>query len=130
MANRKLIKQLDIVFKLYIRMRDLPNGYGVCCSCNKFLLFSQSDGGHFINCGKMPTRWDETNVHAQCRACNRFSEGNGPGYTLFMVDRYGRDHVEYLIEKSKSYAGHIDYELQQMIKDYKQKIKDIGYVKL
>jgi len=125
MAKPALKKKLDNIFKLYIRMRDLPNGYGNCCSCNRQILFSESDGGHFINCGAMPVRWDEMNVHAQCRPCNRFKEGNGPGYTLFMIDRYGRDRVQLLIQKSEVTTKYWDFEVEMMIKDYRARVKDM-----
>lgn len=73
----------------------------------------------------MPTRWREDNVHAQCRACNRFDEGNAAGYTLFMIDKYGKQHVEYLRSLSREYAGFSEEDILLLIKHYQKLTKDL-----
>lgn len=119
------VKRLDIVFKKWIRNRDCPEGYGNCCSCGKYVLYGDTDGGHFINCRWMATRWREDNVHAQCRSCNRFDEGNGPGYNAFMLDKYGKKHVEYLRALSRETAQFTIPEIELMIKDYRERLRAI-----
>lgn len=114
---------MDTVFSLYIRTRDRHGDWFVCCSCRQTKPYSQADAGHFINRRFMATRWREDNVHAQCRSCNRFNEGNGPGYTLFMLERYGKQHVEFLDALKNEIVKFTDYEIELMIKDYKQKLK-------
>jgi hypothetical protein len=83
----------------------------------------QADAGHFINRRWMATRWREDNVHAQCRSCNRFDEGAGAGYTLFMIDKYGREHVEYLRLIKNETMKFSDFEVDLMLKEYKAKNK-------
>lgn len=125
MASKALIKKMDIVFSKYIRLRDSSGGIFTCCSCGKTKLFEQADAGHFINRRWMAIRWDERNVHAQCRSCNRFDEGNSIGYTRFMLKKYGEDVVD-LLESLKTPYKWTDGEVGILIKDYKQKIKEMS----
>ena len=126
MASKAKIKALDTVFSKYTRLRDMnDNGYGYCCSCGKSITYSTCDAGHFINRKWMALRWDERNVHAQCRACNRFDEGNNAGYFRFMQRRFGDDTIDLLLSKKVSHKW-TDFELDILIKEYKEKIKALS----
>lgn len=126
MTNRKkLIIKLDKVFSKYIRLRDSSNGIFKCCSCGQLKPYSSADAGHFINRRWMSTRWREDNVHAQCSSCNRFDEGNAIGYTLFMINKYGKSHVEYLNSLKNAGCKYTEWELQVLIDEYKEKLKDV-----
>ena len=124
MADKKLVKKLDTVFSKYIRQRDSFNEMFKCCSCGQIKPYASADAGHFINRRWMATRWREDNVHAQCSACNRFDEGNAVGYTLFMIDKYGKPHVEYLQSLKNQTMKYSDWELQVLIDEYKTKLKE------
>lgn len=125
--NRTLEKKLDYAFKRWVRFRDTePHGdtrTGRCCSCGGYKLFDELDGGHFINVKWRATRWHEQNAHAQCRACNRFDEGNAAGYAIFMLNKYGQKQVEYLMALSKTAAKWTDFDGELMLKDYRQRLK-------
>ena len=123
--NRTLVKKIDKVFSLYIRKRDSKNGVSICCSCGVRKPYEYFDAGHFINRRFMATRWREDNCHAQCRSCNRFSEGDAAGYALFMLDKYGKKQVEYLRALRQQTAKFTDTEGELMLADLKQKIKDL-----
>jgi len=123
MADKKLVKKLDIIFSKFIRSRDNYNGMFKCCSCGQYKPYEQADCGHFINRRWMATRFREDNCHAQCRSCNRFDEGNAVGYTMFMIDKYGKEHVEYLQAIKNAGYKYTDFELEVLIKEYKQKLK-------
>ena len=123
MADKKLVKKLDIIFSKFIRSRDNNNGMFKCCSCGQYKPYEQADCGHFINRRWMATRFREDNCHAQCRSCNRFDEGNAVGYTMFMIDKYGKEHVEYLQAIKNAGYKYTDFELEVLIKEYKQKLK-------
>jgi hypothetical protein len=101
-------------------MRDSEDGFFICCSCGQRKPFEQADAGHFINRRWMALRYDERNVHAQCRSCNRFDEGNMIGYTRFMLKTYGEDIVDLLESMKKPYKW-TDGELEILIKDLKNK---------
>ena len=125
MMNKKLEKKLDKAFSEYIRFRDTRGGFGRCVSCGAYKDYGQLDAGHFINRKWRATRWHEDNVHAQCIPCNRFSEGDAAGYALYMLDRYGRDKVDYLRSLSRTTAKFTDSEGELMLLDFKKKLKDL-----
>ncbi len=124
--KKTIVRKLDKIFADYIKLRDCPDGYGKCCSSGRYLPKDQMDAGHFINRKWMATRWHEDNVHAQSRSDNRFNEGNPAGYALFMIEKYGKKHVEYLLALSRERAGFTDSDGELMIKQYKQKIKELS----
>lgn len=125
MASKSLIKKLDIVFSKYIRLRDSTNGMFICCSCGQMKPYEMADAGHFINRRWMSVRWREDNVHAQCSACNRFDEGNAAGYARFMDKKYGPAHVDSLMALKNAGQKWSDFEVELLIKEYKQKTKDL-----
>jgi hypothetical protein len=126
MASKSLVKKLDTVFSKYIRLRDSESSMFRCCSCSQYKPYEQADAGHFINRKWMPTRWREDNVHAQCISCNRFDEGNAVGYAMFMLNKYGKGHVEYLQALKNSGHKYTDFELTLLIAEYKEKIKTLA----
>ena len=120
MANKLLVKKLDKVFSLYIRKRDSTDDeWFECCSCRKIKPYEQMDAGHWAGRRHMATRWNENNVHGQCRHCNRFCEGNPAGYALFMARVYGLDHMEYLESLSRTTVKFTDEDLKSKIEFYK-----------
>ena len=130
MASSKMIKKMDYAFKRYIRLRDTKDGYFKCCSCGQLKPYALADGGHFINCRWMSVRWNETNVHAQCSSCNRFDEGNSAGYAIFMINKYGQKHVDYLLALKNQTAKWTDFELDILVKEYRVKYKALESNKL
>ena len=63
------------------------------------------DAGHYIKRQYNMTRFDERNVHCQCRACNRFKGG--------MMD-------EYAINLERDYGQGILQEFEQLKHEIKQ----------
>ena len=126
MASSTRIKALDKVFSMYIRLRDSKEFDFTafrCCACRQIKPFSMADAGHFVNRRFMSVRWNETNVNAECSACNRYEESNSSGYSLFMLKKYGKNHIEYLDGLKRTPAKFIDSELKLIELDYKKKIK-------
>ena len=119
----KLIKKLDRVFSLYIRLRDSGEGYGKCCTCGKVGHYKEMDAGHFQTRAFHGTRYDERNVNLQCRFCNRFREGCGPDYFLFMQDKYG-DEVIDEIRANKS-GKFTTWDLEELIEHYKELVGEM-----
>lgn len=71
-STASLVKKLDRVFSLYIRLRDskpFNHQYFRCISCGQIKPFDQMDCGHFIGRTHMATRFDEDNCHGECRMC-------------------------------------------------------------
>ena len=123
--KKALVRKLDTTFSKYIRLRDTKDGYGKCCSCGNLKTYAELDCGHFINRKWLATRWNEENCHVQCISCNRFDEGNGAGYTLYMVDTFGRERVDYLRALSRETQKFTDSEGELLISHYKAEIKKL-----
>jgi len=127
MAKKKTLKywktKIDKPFHEYIRRRDADNnsGYCKCFSCNKPIHFTESDAGHFIGRGALSTRWDEENVYAQCRKCNRFQYGRQYEYSL----KLGSDLSEQLLIKSKQIFKLADFEYMEIFETFRDKLAEV-----
>jgi hypothetical protein len=73
----------------------------------------------------MATRYDEMNCNAQCRACNRFDEGNIQGYRKGLIDKHGLHMVEMLEIKKFNVCPMKEVDLDILITYYKQKLAKI-----
>lgn len=124
--RQKLIVKLDTIFSLFIRLRDSDqNGVCKCITCGDFKHYTEMDGGHFITRENMATRWDEENDHAQCQKCNRFQSGKQFEHGLAIDKKHGPGTASKLLVKSKSPCNFEDFELEAMIKYYKDAVKEL-----
>ena len=110
------------------RLEDADdNGYCQCVSCRKYAHWKEGDGGHFIPKGHS-SYWSlrEENIHFQCRGCNSFGMRFGTAsnqYTLWMVDKYGREFVDQMeIEKGWP-IKYSKSEYLEMTADWNKQIK-------
>ena len=118
--------KLDRIFSEYIRLRDADeHGYCRCISCGKIVHRKQCDAGHFVNRRHMSLRYDEKNVNAQCRACNRFDEGNMTGYHAGLIKKYGESVIMYfeLKKHNVSRMGKTEYII--LINYYSEKVTEL-----
>jgi len=81
----KLKKGLDAAFSKWIRLRD---SY-ICFTCGKRGDQASMQNGHYVSRVYLATRWDESNCHCQCVACNVFKHGNMTAYAARMISKYG-----------------------------------------
>jgi len=127
MAKKKTLKywktKIDKPFHEYIRRRDADNntGYCKCISCGKKVHFTETDAGHFIGRQHLITRYDERNVHAQCRKCNRFEYGRQYEYSIAL----GSDLADELLQKSRGVLKLTDPEWQEIFETYKTKLQEL-----
>jgi len=119
-ASRKtLIKKLDRIFSLYIRLRDSDKkGFCKCISCQKKFLFEDVDAGHFIGRRHLSTRYDPENVYAQCRYCNRYLSGNQYLYSI-SLEKIKKGLPKKLLKKSREILKLSNDELISLITKYK-----------
>lgn len=118
--------RLDSIFSEYIRIRDSDqNGMTKCISCGKLQHWKDVDCGHYINRKHSSTRYDEKNCNAQCRACNRFDEGNMQGYRKGLIKKYGEKEVELLEIKKFNTCKLGQFEINALAEIYRKKLKDI-----
>ncbi len=113
----ELLKQATIVFNAWVRKRD--NGKP-CISCRKYLPLQ---AGHYFNAKNYPeVRFHTLNVNGQCEECNCFKGGNFEKYKEGLIERFGVDSVNILIniidENRCSFKWDREY-LKEIIKKYK-----------
>lgn len=121
----KLVDAAAVLLQKYVRLKAADeNGYCKCVTCGRSYHWKEMDGGHFISRVSMATKLLEENVHPQCKNCNGFHK-NEIGYTLFMIDYYGRDFVEDLHQMKYTIKKYIRSEVEEMIQDLRQKIKEL-----
>jgi hypothetical protein len=120
-----LERKLDEVFSKWVRFSNAKKGYCVCVSCGKIDAPERMDAGHFVDRAHHCLRWDERNVQPQCRHCNRFKEGQKDSYALFLVRKYGANILEELNNQKHNICQFRTLELEEMIKDYKEKLKQL-----
>lgn len=126
-SKPNLVKKLDRLFSLYIRLRDaMPNGYVRCISCGKIKTFDDVDCGHFYSRTHMSTRFDEDNCNAECKFCNRFSADHLIAYQTNLIRKIGISRFEKLGLKAKYTCHWLDSELEDRIKYYSQKVNELS----
>lgn len=127
MRSSKKIKLATVqtLANRYARLRDTFGSSGTgCISCGKWFSFEDLDGGHFIPTTVSSTRFDETNIHAQCHRCNRFLHGNIRGYFRGLEKKLGRERLDDLEARATSHKW-TQEELVKLREYYKEKIKAI-----
>lgn len=125
LTKPKLIKKLDRIFSLYIRLKySDKNWMCTCISCWKKLYYKKMHNCHWISRGKMLYRFDEDNCRPWCPWCNTYDEYNH--LKIFenkLIKKLGKKRVEEMKIKSKEIKQFKIFELEEMIEYYKKKIK-------
>lgn len=121
-TRMQLVAKLDKVFSEYVRRSNANNGITTCVTCGDKDKWQNHQNGHFFTRGRYSTRWSEANCHVQCLRCNVFLGGNYIPYTLYMIDRFGREQLDELERKSKLSTKITTVELTEMIERYKNLI--------
>jgi hypothetical protein len=122
MTRSEWMNLLQKVFNTYIRERDKNNP---CISCGNPKP-KKINAGHYRSVGSCPElRFNEYNVHLQCEYCNTYLHGNLINYRINLIERYGEERVKWLEKYHEPKKYSVD-EIKQLIKTYKEKIKQIG----
>lgn len=120
----ELTKKAQQAFNRYIRLRDrgLP-----CISCGKPLGSEPNsyDAGHYRSVGSSPhLRFDENNVHGQCKHCNCHLSGNVVAYRQGLIGRIGLAEVER-IEADQSEKHYGKQDLRELAAEYRRKAREV-----
>lgn len=121
--NNDLDDKLWKIFSQYIRKRSCPDGWGRCYTCLTVKDISELDAGHYISRSYKPTKYDERNVRIQCRQCNRFKNGDPITFREQLVKEMGEQAVTKMELSRWTPLILDDLWYQEMIKDYKGKLK-------
>lgn len=119
---RQLDNKLWPIFSKYIRQRDADeDGIATCITCGVRKPWQQMDAGHFVSRNAKAIKYDERNVHAQCKSCNGFHGGMAFVYGQRIDEMYGKGTAEDLEAQRHSISGWTQEYLEELIKEYKEK---------
>ena len=113
------LKDTQVVFNKYIRLRDQDDG---CISCGSKSAYAYH-AGHYRSIGSAGhLRFNELNCHRQCSACNTHLSGNLIRYRLGLIRKIGIHAVEALesdngtikisIEEIKTLKAHFSAKIK------------------
>ena len=110
----------------YVRLRDYSKG---CISCgrafNPTSIGGSCDAGHYRSKGSAKhLRFDERNVHGQCKYCNDHLASNPIGYRRGLIERIGINAVEAL-ESDQDLRKYTKDELREMKATYRRKAREL-----
>jgi len=122
-SRKHLIVALDRVFSKYIRTKYSKNGFVECVTCGRSYEIKKIQNGHFMSRKSYSTRWDEENCAPQCYGCNVMQQGQQFLFSKYIDEKYGEGYSQILLIKSKQTVKFADFELQEMIDDYTNRLK-------
>jgi 5-methylcytosine-specific restriction endonuclease McrA len=114
-----LKKKADKVFSDFIRQRD----NGTCFTCGCVKDWKEQQNGHYISRSCLALRYDETNCHCQCVACNVFKGGNYTAYAVKMMEKYGANKLKELEEIKRDSMANIKKYGKEFYLDIIEKYK-------
>jgi uncharacterized C2H2 Zn-finger protein len=112
-------------FSRYIRERDNEGGLFRCPTCGAVKPIEEADAGHYISRVRKSVMFDETNVHAQCRKCNRFMEGNHFLFRKWLAEKYGEKEVASLEARAETPGAYKTADLLMLADLYRLKLKEL-----
>lgn len=122
----KLVDEAAVLLQLLVRLKAADdNGYVSCVVCGVRKHYKDGmQGGHFISRGKLSTKLMIENVHPECQACNMPGGGHEAGWTLYMMEMYGKEFIEELKILSKQTKKYYRDEVEEIKADYRRQIKE------
>lgn len=117
---KALKKRLQWAFNAYVVLRD-----GECFTCGGV---NNLQASHYFSVASSPaTRYDETNVHAQCARCHMEAHNKGGyRYAMAMLNKYGVDKMDKLLLASSSSAEYSEEWLRERIDYYSKQIAELN----
>lgn len=124
MRKQDYEKILEALVNKFVRLRDAEQP---CISCQAPAGSYTMSAGHFYPAGTYKNiRFNLLNIHGQCwYNCNKQQHGNIHEYRKHLEHRIGLENLLHLDELAKKEAHLTIPELQEMIEEFKQKIKII-----
>lgn len=110
----------------YVRCRDADKPC-ICCGLplGDGEVGGGYDAGHYRSVGSAPhLRFDERNIHAQRKVCNRWGAGRAVDYRRGLIERIGLEAVEALEADNGVRKWERD-ELRQIAATYREKRRQL-----
>ena len=124
MSKPKLIKELDVWFSRYIRLKYSDSrGYCRCISCGKVYFWKEIQNGHYMSRRYMSTRFSEDNCRPQGVECNIFNQGSIQMYRRALIKEIGEQRVDLIEVRARQENKNWSlFELKQLIEYYKKEV--------
>jgi hypothetical protein len=122
------VKEAQAAVNAYCRSRDINAGHPCICCGKPFepqRPGGSVDAGHYLGRGAYPNlRFDEMNIHAQRKNCNRPGGTTAASFRLGMIARIGLEAVEKL-ESDHEERHYTIEDLKAIKEEYKKKFKEL-----
>lgn len=118
LKKTKLREKADQVFSRFIRSKYAHEGYVNCVTCGTNLEVKKAQAGHYIKRSVSSLRYSEDNVYPQCYRCNILLKGNYPNFALYLIEKFGKKHLEKLEKKSRELIKTNEKFYQEVIDKY------------
>lgn len=127
MSKPKLIKELDVWFSRYIRLKYSDSrGYCRCISCGKVYFWKEIQNGHYMSRRYMSTRFSEDNCRPQGVECNIFNQGAIQMYRRALIKEIGEQRVDLIEVRARQENKNWSlFELKQLIEYYKKEVEKL-----
>lgn len=123
----------DKWFNLFVRLRDMDaDSHEVeCITCGKAYKFGSRkiDCSHWIESSILPTRYNEWNANAACKACNLSDNGKAAYHGKAIALKYGKEIPNELIELSKQDISYDKEDVMRIARAYKAKAEYLAEIK-
>lgn len=112
------------IFSEYIRRSYADeDGCCKCVTCGKVDHWKNMQAGHSVGGRTNAVLFHEEIVHPQCAGCNIFKNGAYAEYTLYMIDRYGREKFEQLLALKNTTTKITEADLMRIITLYSNRLE-------
>lgn len=127
MSKPKLIRELDVWFSRYIRLKYSDSrGYCRCISCGKVYFWKEIQNGHYMSRRYMSTRFSEDNCRPQGVECNIFNQGAIQMYRRALIKEIGEQRVDLIEVRARQENKNWSlFELKQLIEYYKKEVEKL-----
>ena len=123
---RGLKTKLWKLFSEYVRRKYADaQGYAQCYTSGVKVHWKELQCGHAIGGRHNAVLFDEEICRPQTVAENVFLRGNYPVFTTKLIKENGMEWWEKKLEGSRQVRKYTHQELEEMIQNYKQKLKDL-----
>lgn len=121
-------RRLWTLVSRYIRQKyaDPHTGMCSCVTCGVTKHWKEMQAGHFIPKKKGNSIYFvEENIHPQCYQCNINLGGYGAMYNKFMLETYGQEKIDELLELAQTTVKFSVHDLLEMERDYMELLDNL-----
>jgi len=129
-SRKGIIKKLDDLIRDHLK--ETREKYCVVCGKSMDWFHPQNcpfglQVSHYISRDYKALRWDLKNVEPMCIGCNYRHDKNPAPYTLYMIEKYGTERIEYLNEKrQKERASPKPIKVFELVELYEKLKKELN----